>query len=192
MNDLVSAVNLMKSFPYELSKDKNLNSLAEVVATALAGVFNDNRLITLYARIDALPEDLLDILASDYDVRWYDFNGTLESKREQIKDHFAAHRKLGTERAIFNAIRGLCTDIKIKNWYEYGGKPHHFELEVAPKPNFALDEVIRLTRFAKRESSCMDDIRVVRPYVQKLKFSSGAYFGVEIKSKIIGGSNSEI
>ena len=55
--------------------------LAQVIADELIGLYNDTDLLRIYARIDELDEQLLDILAYDYKIDWWDKGLTLAEKR---------------------------------------------------------------------------------------------------------------
>lgn len=152
--------NLLASFPAVLAQDKSLEALARVVATAFSKAFNDTDSLSIYTRIDTLSEKMCDRLAEDFDVKWYYYNGTLESKRNQIKNQFAVHRKLGTKQAIFDALEGLCDDIDLHEWDEYGGLPMHFRISLLPKSGFDFDRILYYMTVVKRESACLDKIQI--------------------------------
>jgi phage tail P2-like protein len=84
----------------------------------------------IYARIGALPEELLDILAYDFKVDWWDANYTLEEKRQTLKDSWNVHRRLGTKAAVERAISAIYKDTKVSEWFEYGGAPYTFKLQI--------------------------------------------------------------
>ena len=73
-------------------------------------------------------DQLLDILANDFKVDWWDANYTLEEKRRTLKDSWNVHRRLGTKAAVVLAISAIYPDTQVSEWWEYGGKPYHFKL----------------------------------------------------------------
>ena len=130
MSRTVSVENLLSSFPYSLSVGKNQNELAETTAKELLNLWKDNDLLAIYTRILELDEPLLDILAHDFKVDWYLYDGSLESKRHQIYSLFYVHRHLGTRRATERALSDICPGTFLEEWYEYGGKPYYFRVVI--------------------------------------------------------------
>lgn len=128
MSKDISAINLVEGLPYVLSSDKEKLALASCIADELEALFREKDIISLYARIDQLDEALLDIIAVDCKVDWYLYDGTLESKRAQIKSCFKLHRCLGTKYALLTAISDVFPGSDVEEWFEYGGKPYHFTL----------------------------------------------------------------
>ena len=91
-NHGLTVENLMRTLPAVLARDKNTHALAEAVAEAIVAELENIDLVRIYARIDELPEDLLDILAYDFKVDWWDGDYTLAQKRQTLKDSWRVHR----------------------------------------------------------------------------------------------------
>lgn len=178
--------DILESFSAELKRSGKMSALAAITAEALAETFDDCEALRIYARIDALPEALLDILAADFGVKWYEYNGTLESKRAQIKSLFAVYRKLGTKQSVINAIIGLCDELNITEWYEYGGLPGHFKVVLRPKADFDFDKTLGLIRLVKRASAYLDATEILQTFAEPLSISIGAICSAEIQSSIVG------
>ena len=128
MSNGITRENLLWTLPYALQQDKDKLALAQVIADELTALYRDNRLLALYTRIDELDEALLDILAKDFSVGWYLYDGTVEAKRAQIKSCFYVHRRLGTKSAMVTALSDLCPGSDVDEWFDYGGEPYHFRV----------------------------------------------------------------
>lgn len=130
MNDLhgLTAGNMLRVLPEVLKGDQSTLALATSTASILAGREDEIRHLLIYACIDELPEDLLDILAYDFKVDWWDPNYTLEEKRRTLKESWHVHRTLGTKAAVVKAISAIYPDTRVLEWWEYDGKPYHFRL----------------------------------------------------------------
>lgn len=128
MSKDVSRENLLRAFPYALSRDSNMIALASVAADELQQLYNDCDKLTIYTNIFQLDEELLDILARDYKVDWYLYEGTVETKRSQINSSIYVHRHLGTKGALIFALSDICPGTDIEEWFEYGGKPYYFRI----------------------------------------------------------------
>lgn len=126
----LTAENILSTLPDVLRNDEEMFAIAKSVADVLAARSEEIERIKIYTRIDTLPEELLDILAYDFKVDWWDTDYTLEEKRQTLKDSWSVHRKLGTKAAVERAISAIYKGTKVKEWFEadYRGKPYHFKL----------------------------------------------------------------
>lgn len=94
MNDLYS-IDFTRSLPPALKNDPNMLALAQTIAEQLQATARQIKQNIIYARIDELDEQTLDILAYDLHVDWYDYSYPIEVKRRTIKDSVRVHRRLG-------------------------------------------------------------------------------------------------
>lgn len=130
MNDAhgITKANLLASLPAVLANDNNMEALATAVAEVLANRVSEIEHVSIYSQIDRLPHELLDILAYDFKVDWWDANYTLDEKRRTLKDSWNVHRRLGTKAAVVLAISAIYPDTQITEWWEYNGDPYHFKI----------------------------------------------------------------
>ncbi len=180
MSKPLNAENLMATFPYVLGNDKHLAALASPIAEELTKLYNDGNLLSLYARIDELNEGLLDILAYDFKIDWYLYDASIAIKREQIKSHFDVHRHLGTKSAMVRALTDVFASAVVQEWYEYGGSPYAFRLEVEiPKDGVTVEQQQRILaniKYFKNVRSWLDQVNYTRNNSGELKV--GAYTAV--------------
>ncbi len=128
MNNLPGADILLSSFPPSLAVDGNKYTLARVIAEELQELLSGCDDLRIYSRMDELDEELLDILAFDFAVSWYLYNGTIATKRAQIKSCFYVRRYMGTKAALVQALCDLCPGSSVEEWFEYGGDPYYFRV----------------------------------------------------------------
>jgi len=126
MNNTVTKEMLLRTAPSVLMNDANMKPIVDVLAETMANLFGKCSYPTILSRIDELPESLLDILAKDFKVEWYDYNWGIEAKRNTIKDSFYVHRHLGTVGAIKRALTDVWPPSTVEEWFEYGGEPFYF------------------------------------------------------------------
>lgn len=133
MNDKVhglTAENMERQLPSVLAGDDSTRALAESAAGELAKRPEEIGRLNIYSNSEALPEELLDILAYDFKIDWWSGDYTLEEKRRTFRDNWKVHRLLGTKAAVETAIQAVFPKAKVLEWWEYGGKPYHFRLEI--------------------------------------------------------------
>ena len=128
MNNGFTKSNLLHTAPKVLKNDAGMNPLVDTIAEAISKLGMKVVFPNIYARIDELPEDLLDILAKDFKVDWYDYNWGIEAKRQTIKDSFYVHRHLGTVGAVKTALSDVWPPSTVEEWFEYGGEPYYFRV----------------------------------------------------------------
>lgn len=122
--------NLVATLPVALQKDPSAVALAEAMAELLARRPDEIEQLRIYPVIDRLDEQLLDILAYDFKVDWWDADYSLEEKRQTLKDSWRVHKLLGTKAAVVMAISAIYPRTQVLEWWEYGGEPYHFRLDI--------------------------------------------------------------
>ena len=122
--------NLLLALPHVLRQDPNMLALADSIATVLSAQWDEIDLLRIYQRIDELDEELLDILAYDFKVDWWDPNYSLDVKRQVLKDNWRVHRMLGTRAALELALSAIYPGARAEEWFEYGGTPYCFRLYI--------------------------------------------------------------
>lgn len=128
MNKGITKENLLLIMPPALTHDPSIMALATAAAEVLVNRLAEIDRLRLMPNIDGMDESLLDILAYDFKVDWWDSNYTLEEKRRTLKSSWKVHKMLGTKAAVETAISAIYPDTKVSEWFEYGGDPFHFKL----------------------------------------------------------------
>lgn len=157
--------SMMQIYPSVLEKDKLFNSLGQDIAEALGEAFLNVKNTNIYGRIAELDEGILDILAQDFNISWYDYDFQLETKRRVIAAAFSVLRHLGTAGAMKTAICAIWPDSTVEEWFEYGGDPYYFRVllnanEPGQEP-IAFDKIDKTVQLYKNERSWLEDGRVI-------------------------------
>lgn len=161
MSETIYEADLARYLPEALKKDPKMLALAQTAANGLleASGLIDNVLI--YSRFDQLPEELVDILAYDLHVDWYDYSYPLEAKRDLVKNSVKVHKKMGTKYAIETALGSLFPESEVEEWFQYEGEPGHFHiiLDVTDQRITAdYHAIIKAVKLYKRLSAHMDEL----------------------------------
>lgn len=130
MNRGITKENMLFTLPLALRGDTSTGALAETTAEVLADRPAEIDRLRIIPNIDNLEEALLAILAHDFKVDWWDPGYTLEEKRRTVKDSWRVHKTLGTKAAVETAIRAIYPLTTVEEWFEYGGEPYHFRLNI--------------------------------------------------------------
>lgn len=185
MNDLygINIENLLRTLPEVLAGSKNTYAVAMSIATAIVGVADQVKQAAIYTRIDELPESILDTLAYDFKVDWYDYDFSLEEKRQTLKTSWFVHKKLGTKSAVEKALSAIYPGSKVAEWHEYGGEPYHFRL-IIPVDVTALDikkhsTVLSMVDYYKNLRSFLEDIEYHGASSLSSAYTAAAFLGCE-------------
>ena len=180
----LSAENMLRVLPDVLARDKKAYALAKAAAEAVEAVTAEIPAAQIYTAIDKLPEDLLDILAYDFKVDWWDGDYTLEQKRQTLKDSWRVHRMLGTPAAVELAISAIYPDTTVSEWFEYDGKPYHFRLNIDATyetvDQATHQRVLERVEFYKNLRSVLDGVEYYDAGAKAAIYTSTACVGLEI------------
>lgn len=109
--------------------DTNIHSLAKAIDPQLAQISSDSFEAMILPAIDSLPEHILDLLAWQLHVDFYDLAYTLDIKRRAVKGSLLWHMKKGTSAAIIEALNLIDIDAKFVHWKDIqGGQPYTFNI----------------------------------------------------------------
>ena len=129
--------SLLSALPAVLRKNPRLCAIAKLFAAKIVELDSSLDELRIYPRIELLPEKLLDILAKDFKVDWWDPDYTLEEKRRTLQDSWRVHRMLGTKKAVETALSAIYPGARVFEWTAYDGEPYHYRLSI----NASEDEI---------------------------------------------------
>lgn len=138
MNEIYDA-DLIGTMPFSISQDEEVERVAKAVETNLNLTAKLIPLVAVYARIDELPEEILDSLAWQFHMDIYDDGADIETKRNSVKTAIQYHRYKGTAWAVKEAAGAVSKNAEVKEWFDYGGEPYHFKA-IAENP-ITLEEL---------------------------------------------------
>ena len=157
----IFTVNFADYLPGALKQDPKIKAIAEAVTKEALTVSGEIENVLIYSRIDELPEALIDILAYDMHVDWYDYSFPLKVKRDILKSSVKVHKKMGTKYAVEKALGALYPQSEVEEWYQYEGQPHHFHIVCDVTENrvtASFQDIIKAVMMYKRLSSHLDEV----------------------------------
>lgn len=175
--------DILRILPPVLKKDDGFAALGKIIAEQLA----KNRELTdkalIYPAIDKLDEPVLDALAYDLNVPWYDYEGGLESKRSTIRECLQIHQYKGTKYAVRAALEGVYENVRVREWFEYGGEPYHFKVTIYDSGGDAekRGRVLAKIKYYKNLRSVLDETEFIIGIKAEMPVYAG--FGICGKTK---------
>ena len=99
---------LIKStLPSSISQDRTVQNICDAIGLKLQELNRQAELVLLLPRLDELSETLIDELAWQYHVDFYDSSADITKKRALVKQAIAWHRRKGTPAVV----EELCTTV---------------------------------------------------------------------------------
>lgn len=150
--------------PRVVKRQEWVIALSEALGLAMGQALDYTDGSQIYTQLDTAPEVVLDVLAVDWKVDWYDTGFTLEQKRETIKTALMVRRLMGTAAAVKLQVHTLYPDAEVKEWFQYDGRPGCFRVNVLlPEEGISATDFRRLKTgilTTKNERSHLDVIDI--------------------------------
>lgn len=149
--------------PPSLAQDENIKALTEALDKELHKIESQIINVLILPRIDQIEdEELLDLLAWQFHIEGYELAESPQEKRNLIKKAIQLHRFKGTPYAIKEVLKTLGLEGRVKEWFEYGGEPYRFKVElgitnreITPE---LRDKLLRLIEDYKNIRSHLEEI----------------------------------
>ena len=159
MNDL----SIKALLPASISYDEQVIASCEAIDLEMKKLQTAIQKLYILPSIDTLEDDMVDLMAQQFDAPYYDATLPLGTKRKLVKNAINWHKKKGTVAAVEEVVSTIFGESTVEEWYEYGGEPHHFRITTT---NISVDESF-INRFKdaaehiKRKSSWLDEVIVL-------------------------------
>ncbi|WP_024831595.1 phage tail protein I [Ruminiclostridium josui] len=155
-------IDLLKLQTKFMLGDKTTQGFCAALTPQLQGIAGIIKNCMLLARVQELPEAVLDALAHELLVDWYDATADISIKRELIKNSDKVHMYMGTPYSVEQVVQDYFGDGYVEEWFQYDGEPFHFRVvtsnssatsELAERFTKAIEKV-------KRKSTVLDQVIV--------------------------------
>lgn len=167
MNEIYHA-GLKEILPSSISSDEEVQRTAKAIEENMNMASRLIPLAAVYARIDELPESVLDALAWQFHMDVYDDAAGTEEKRAAVKAAVQYHRYKGTVWALKTAVASIAPQCQVLEWFDYKGKPYHFKL--------STDDVIDSTEAWRSLVQTIKDAKNVRSWLDGIQYRSDVIY----------------
>ena len=165
--------------PQNLLEDVGVRNAADAIDTELKKISVLYIECLLISRIDELPSDIINILARQWHVDFYDDTLPIETRRNLVKQSIAWHRIKGTKAAVEAVIRTAFNTGRVTEWFEYGGDPYHFKVDIIESDDLDIEvirQVMKAIYETKNTRSWLDGLGFLR------KIACGYYTAIATAS----------
>ena len=166
IQDLYS-LSLNDITPPNIAQDSQVSSLISALDPELQELSALSLEPLILARIDELPENVIDLLAWQLHVDFYDLSGTLYMKREAVKGSILWHMHKGTKWAIMEALRLIDIKAEFVHWHDDNSTPYTFTLRAIVSGEFYRTKGKDQLQSAIRRA--VDESKAARSYLAGLE-----------------------
>lgn len=193
MNKLEQA-SYISIFPENLKKYKNLTAFSKnIEKTFKTYIVSKIQNLALFYNLEIQEDKVLDEIAWFFNIDKYRIDLDREIKIKLIKSAYWVHSKKGTKTAVISQLKNLNYEIKIEEWFEYGGRPFTFRLITGneSKDKNWLKNVLSLIEEYKNVRSILEAFYLLKE--KKHKYYVAGYKEVFITGKKVNaGDDREI
>ena len=167
MSDIrtIASLSLLDILPENLLADKQVYAAAKSLDDELQRVTASCVEVLHLPRLDELPEAVIDLLAWQWHVDFYESDADIRVKRQLVRESIAWHRVKGTKSAVEGMIRTIFQGGIITEWFDYGGEPYHFCVDLLSAPRMTPENTERLlyvVNASKNVRSVLDELTYQR------------------------------
>ncbi|WP_270441240.1 phage tail protein I [Acidaminococcus provencensis] len=159
----VNTVGVEDLLPSSLARSQTVRAVAKACGASLHDVVDRMSGLLIYTRIDELDEAVVDDLAWQFHVDFYDTGLNLAQKRALVKSAIKDHKYKGTPWAVKSVIKSIRGDVVLQDWYQYGGEAYHFRVNGFAGPMVSADELTRLV-------AAISSVKNVRSWLDGITF----------------------
>ena len=159
----IRQARLIDLLPDSIRNDKQVKAAAEALDRELQAATSAIDRTMLLPILDELPESVVDLLAWQWHVDFYDPSLDIAKKRKLVRQSVSWHRIKGTKAAVEAVVSASFEPSKVLEWFEYGGEPFHFKIvtEDATTDQKHLTRLREAIGSAKNTRSWLDAIEFI-------------------------------
>lgn len=171
-----SDAELISVLPPHMKDDPDIIAISYAYKKAMEKLLLFSQYSMLYANIDNLPDEILDMLALDMRSQYYDEGLDSSVKKDIIKNSLAWYAKGGTVSAVQEMVRVVFGGGDVIEWPNYpegAGQPGTFDIITDRIINGEQEkELAQSIANVKRATSHLRHVRVRKSQIAKL-FAGG-------------------
>lgn len=167
----LSDAKIKDILPSSIAEDQIVQDIGETSDRYLHDIFEKLQCILLLPNLNVLPEEIIDSLAWQYHVDFYELDMPIAKKRDMVREAIYWHRIKGTPAAVEKVVTAVFRSATVQENWEYGGDPYYFRVADVSEPLTDPDTITRLVtaiNSAKNTRSWLEGIEFKRDIPQTI------------------------
>lgn len=130
MRETIYEARWEELLPQPLREDKKVMALVQAMSEQRRTAAAQIAMARFWTDMELLPENMLDVLAYDLKIDWWDESYPAERKRQILRESILVHKHKGTKYAVETATSSMYPKTQVEEWFAYGGEPYTFRLNI--------------------------------------------------------------
>ena len=189
--------NITNILPDSLKHIPETRAMGYAISRMIEKILEHSHKASVYAVIDILPEEAVDLLAVELRSKYYGEILSLEENREIVKKTMLWHYKAGTIYTVQELVDFIFEDARAEEWFSYGTDPYLFRIQANMK-----NKGISMERFLQFLKS-MYEVKNTRSHMESVIFNynkeadvkavaaAGIGCDLKVKAKVAEGIRAE-
>ena len=159
----LSEAEITSILPPFIKEDNDVQAMSYAFKRGMQKMLAYAKLSSLYANIDKLPCDIVNLLALELQSQYYDESMDIDIKRSIVNNSIAWYAKGGTVSAVDEMVQTIFGEGEVVEWYKYDGEPGTFYIntntELSPDIIEKFNEIIGKV---KNKKSHLTNVKINR------------------------------
>lgn len=149
--------------PSMYRSDPKVRATSYAIKKQMNQLIGFSKLASVYAVIDNLPEDMLDLLALEMRSQFYDGSMKVNVKREILKRTIIWYQNAGTPAAVQELVEAVFGVGEVQEWFQYGGEPYRFKVITdSSASSESIEEFEKIISKVKNTRSHLEKVEFIR------------------------------
>ena len=160
----VEDLKILSLLPPLLQKDPDIIAASKALDKSSSETLRLAKNLDFFVNPNLTDDALLDAIAADLHVDFYDKNFSVEIKQRLINESMILHMEKGTPKAVEDLISAVFGEGKVEEWFDYDGQPFHFKVFTSDPSatNLRAHEFIRALESVKRKSAVLESVNILQ------------------------------
>ncbi len=164
MSKTVFDVTLLELLPANLRHDPDIIAASQGVDREFQALVASIQNCITIADVAHAASEIVDNLAGQMNVDFYDQTLPLEKRRALVKNGYLYKYRKGTADAVKKIVSDAFDQTGVKEWFQYDGDPYHFKIstETNLPSESKIKEVVRAVNSVKNARSTLECVEALK------------------------------
>jgi phage tail P2-like protein len=165
MSKTIYDVALLELLPPNLTSSPDIIAASRAIDKQWQQLANKIRYVLTYADIDNAISDVVNMLAIEMNVDFYDETLALDKRRALVKSAYIT--KKGTANAVKQVVTAAFDKANVQEWFDYNGEPFHFRVttEASMPSEATINKIFSAISAVKNVRSKLDYLGALKDVV---------------------------
>jgi phage tail P2-like protein len=121
-------IALLDLLPENLRNDPDIIAASKAIDVRFWALAKEVNKVFIFADIDNAESAVVDMLAAEMNLDFYDQNLPLANRRALVKSGYKYKYYKGTALAVKQVVSDIHSAANVEEWFDYGGDPYYFRV----------------------------------------------------------------